>query len=55
MNRPATHLVILRSDGMRIECWTDVPELTEAFYRDAGCYVFEGGLPQPIRTERTSR
>lgn len=42
-----THLIITLVGGSRIERWTQTPELTEKFYRDAGAYVFEGGLSQP--------
>jgi hypothetical protein len=48
-----THLVIIMPvSNQRIERWTDTPELTERFYRDAGAYVFEGGSPQPVRADQ---
>lgn len=46
-----THLIITLLSGQRIDYWTDTPELTEQFYRDAGAYVFEGGDPQPVYTD----
>lgn len=51
----ATHLIIILPSKQRVDRWTDTPELTERFYRDAGAYVFEGGEPQPVRTERDPR
>jgi len=43
-----THLIIILPSKQRVDRWTDTPELTERFYREAGAYVFEGGEPQPI-------
>jgi hypothetical protein len=41
-------VIHLPGNAQRIDRWTDTPELTEAFYRESGAYVFTGGQPQPV-------
>ncbi|QYN41174.1 hypothetical protein K1T35_48420 (plasmid) [Pseudonocardia sp. DSM 110487] len=43
-----THLIITLPTGQQVERWTDTPEITERFYREAGAAVLEGGVVQPV-------